>query len=61
MFQTPVSSPLTQDQGKQLFDAYAHLLEAYDRGQIADSVIADLMERNNTLKKVEIIRSQLGG
>jgi len=61
MFQTPVSQPLTQEQGKELFDVYGRLLSAYDRGEIAESVVADIMARNNTLKKVELIRSQLGG
>ncbi len=60
MFQTPVGSKLNEEQGKLLFDAYRKLLESYDRGEIAESVIADIMARNNTAKKVEIIRSQLG-
>ena len=47
--------------GEAALRPYAQLLGAYDRGEIAESVIADLMERNNTLKKVEMIRSQLGG
>ena len=61
MFQTPVSSKLSEEQGKQLFEAYRKLLEAYDRGEIAESVIADITTRNNTAKKVEIIRSSMGG
>jgi len=61
MFQTPVLRPLTQEQGKQLFDVYRRLLEAYDRGEIPEAVIADITERNNTANKTELIRKQLGG
>ncbi len=61
MLQTPVASRLTQDQGKELFMSYKRLLEAYDRGEIATSVVDDLTTRNNTTKKTEMIIRHVRG
>ena len=61
MFQTPVTKKLTPDQGKDLFDTYKRLLEAYDRGEIPDSVIFDLTKRNRTDHKTALIKQALGG
>jgi len=59
MFQTPVEQTMSDDQGRALFDAYGALLEAYDRGEIAESVIADITERNNTERKVDMLHKHL--
>ncbi|HWD40384.1 MAG TPA: hypothetical protein VG944_16160 [Fimbriimonas sp.] len=61
MLQTPVQETMTDEQGRALFDSYKKLLEAYDRGEIAQSVIADITSRNNTDKKTEMLRSNLKG
>ena len=61
MLQTPVQETMTDDQGRALFASYKKLLEAYDRREIAESVIADITSRNNTDKKTEMLRKNLRG
>ena len=50
---------MTPDQGRALFDSYKKLVEAYDRGEIAESVVTDITSRNNTDKKTGILRDHL--
>jgi len=61
MLQTPVTQSMTEEQGRALFDSYKRLLESYDRGEIAESVVADITARNNTDKKTEMLRNNLRG
>ena len=61
MFQTPVETTMSDEEGRALFDSYKALLEAYDRGEIAESVIADLTDRNNTQRKVDMLLKHMGG
>lgn len=60
MLQTPLIEPMTEDQGRKLFDAYASLLNSYDRGEIPESIINEITEAGNTVKKVEMIKRSLG-
>jgi hypothetical protein len=61
MLQTPVQETMTDEQGRALFDSYKKLLEAYDRGEIAQSVVADITSRNNTDNKTQMLRNHLRG
>lgn len=60
MLQTPIVPPLTQEEGHTLFVAYRDLLNAYDRGEIAESVVADLVDRNSVEKKAQMLRDKFG-
>lgn len=60
MLQTPVERTMTNEEGHVLFEAYNRLLEAYDRGEIAESVVADITIRNKTDQKVEMLMNHLG-
>lgn len=59
MFQTPVGTKMSVEEGRALFDTYRKLLEAYDRGEIAESVITSITSRNNTNRKVDMLREKL--
>ena len=59
MFQTPLVPPLSQEQGRALFEAYRDLLGAYDRGEIAEAVVADLVQRNNVERKTQMILQKM--
>jgi hypothetical protein len=60
MFQTPVNAPLTEAQGRQLFEGIRSSLKPMIAERFP-SQLSLITARNNTAKKTELIKKQVGG
>lgn len=61
LLQTPVENRMTDEEGHALLESYKKLLGAYDRGEIAESILAEIANRNKTENKAEMLRKHIGG
>jgi hypothetical protein len=57
MFETPVSTRLSDEHGALLFQTFAQLLASYESGQIEQSRLAEIRKRNKVDHKLETIRA----
>ena len=59
IFQTPLERPLSQEQGKALFDAFSALYSRYRQGHVDAGQLDRIRERHNVGSKVETVRQSL--
>lgn len=59
MFQTPLVTPLSQEQGKVLRNEFSTLFLQYRRGALGADRLAQIRNRNNVDNKIDIIRQSL--
>ena len=56
VFQTPVTQRLTDEHGRQLFNAFARINADYEAGRIPEEKLEEIRERNNVANKIQAIR-----
>ena len=59
MFQTPLVTPLSTEQGKVLYDEFAQLFTDYRQGSLDAEQLAQIRGRNNVDNKIDAIRQSL--